>query len=366
GDSAGPLPCQGTPEGAEAPAPAPPEQSPCGLASIGACMLEPAGSEATIAPVTSPALAPGAVPWMSPLMWLEKTLNVPSLMESLRHSLPLHMPRQDANCSITPVATAVTGTSITPVATAVTGTSMTPVVSVVASTSTTPVASIVAGTSMTPVPSGVAGTFVAIQDLWERSINTSGGGLLCAKDTATETDSLLWRCPRETLKTLPRAELEGRLESTLIVIEALALQLRSWQESQQLLPGVGPAEQRDTITQTDITRPEGEEEIYHHLYLEQRKKTAALQQQWGAEQDLQQELDLAAKNVSAWSSQCLLFRGLADAAFQRLKDEQGALAQEREQVRALMSRCKAVLEHVPSKLRSCLEERDAKRQRADE
>ncbi|KAJ7405896.1 sperm-associated antigen 5 [Pitangus sulphuratus] len=219
---------------------------------------------------------------------------------------------------------------------------------------------------MTPVPSGVAGTFVAIQDLWERSVNTSGGGLPCSKDSATETDSLLWHCPREQLKTLPRAELERRLESTLIIMEALALQLRGWLESQQLLPGVGPAEQRDMITQTDITCPEGEEEIYHHLYLEQRKKTAALQRQQEAERDLQQELELATKNTSAWSSQCLLFRGLADAAFQRLKDEKGALAQEREQVRALVSRCQAMLERVPSKLRSCLEERDAMRQRADE
>ncbi|NXM08707.1 SPAG5 protein, partial [Tyrannus savana] len=351
-----PLPCQGAPEGAESPAP--PEQSPPGLASIGASMLEPAGSEATIAPVTSPELTPGAVSWMLPLMWLEKTLNVPSLMESLQHSLPLHMPRQDANCSVTPVATAVTGTGTSPV--------MTPVSSVAAGTSMTPVSSMVTGTSMIPVPSGVAGTFVATQDLWERSVNTSGRGLPCAKDSATETDSLLWHCPREQLKTLPRAELEGRLESTLIIMEALALQLRGWLENQRLLPGVGPAEQRDMITQTDMTCPEGEEEIYHHLYLEQRRKIVALQRQQEAERDLQQELELAAKNIVAWSSQCLLFRGVADAAFQRLKDEKGALAQERDQVRALVFRCQAMLERVPSKLRSCLEERDAMRQRADE
>lgn len=31
-----------------------------------------------------------------------------------------------------------------------------------------------------------------------------------------------------------------------------------------------------------------------------------------------------------------------------------------------MSRCQALLERVPSKLQSCLEERDAMRQRADE
>lgn len=64
-------------------------------------------------------------------------------------------------------------------------------------------------------------------------------------------------CPREQLKSLPRPELEGRLESTLIIIEALSLQLRDWQESQRPLPGVGPAEQRDALTQTDITHPKG-------------------------------------------------------------------------------------------------------------
>ena len=39
---------------------------------------------------------------------------------------------------------------------------------------------------------------------------------------------------------------------------------------------------------------------------------------------------------------------------------------QREQTRALVSRCRAVLESVPGKLRSCLEERDTMRQQADE
>jgi len=105
-----------------------------------------------------------------------------------------------------------------------------------------------------------------------------------AKDSAAETDSLLWQyvsllgegmgshgrvpspttgapsvpsCPREQLRSLPRAELEGRLESTLIIIEALSLQLRDWQDCQRPLPAVGPAGQRDAHTQTDVTRPRG-------------------------------------------------------------------------------------------------------------
>ncbi|NXL50554.1 SPAG5 protein, partial [Podilymbus podiceps] len=340
--SAGPLPCQGTPEGANSPAPAPLGQDPSEPPATEADRSEHSESEALATPVPSPEMASGAVSWMLPLVWLEKSLNASSLLESLRHSLPLPAPRRAAGTSVTPVPTVAAGTSVTPVPT------------------------VAAGTSVTPVPTVAAGTSMTPRDLWERSINTSVGGPPCAKDSAAETDSLLWHCPREQLKSLPRAELEGRLESTLIIIEALSLQLREWQESQRPLPGVGPAEQRDALTQTDVTHPKGEEEIYRNLYRELRRKTEALQQQRGAEQDLQRELELAAAGTSAWSRQCLLFRDLADSAFQSLQDEQGALAREREQARALVSRCRAVLESVPGKLRSCLEERDATRQRADE
>ncbi|NXO17511.1 SPAG5 protein, partial [Oriolus oriolus] len=382
--SAGPLHCQGTPEGAECPTPVPPEQSPPGLPPIEASELEPAGSEATVTPVTSPESTLGAVSWMLPLVWLEKTLNTSFVVESLRHSLPLRKPQQDAS--------SITGTSMTPVPTAVAGTSTTPVPTTATGTSMTPVPTMATGTSMTPVLSMATGTFMTPRDVWERSMNTSRGSLPCAKDSAAETDSLLWHCPREQLKTLPRAELEGRLESTLIIIEALSLQLRDWQESQRLRPGVGPARQRDALTQTDITHPEGvREEIYRQLCLELRRKTEAVQWQWGAEQDLQRELGAAGTVASTWSSQCPLFWGLADAAFRSLRDEQGALAQEVSphvslcfpftrgcgrpgaswcrplppQERALVSQCQAVPESVPSKLQSCLEERDAIRQRVD-
>ncbi|NXP55731.1 SPAG5 protein, partial [Heliornis fulica] len=349
--SASPLSCQDTPEGDESQAAAPPEQASPSPLPTEPGKSEHATSEATVTPVPSSEVALGAVSWVMPLVWLEKSLNTSSLLETVRHSLS----RWDAGTSVTPVATAVAGTSVTPVPTAVAGTSI------------TPVATAVASTSITPVPTTVTGTFMTPRDLRERSTNTSSmGSLPRAKDSAAGTDSLLWQCPREQLKSLPRAELEGRLESTLIIIEALSLQLRDWQENQRPLPGVGPAEQRDALTQTDVTHPKREEEIYHNLYLELRRKMEALQRQRDTEQDLQQELELASTGMVAWSKQCLLFRGLMDAAFQSLQDEQEAFAQEREQVRALVSRCQAVLGNVPGKLRSCLEERDAMRQRADE
>ncbi|NXQ20911.1 SPAG5 protein, partial [Peucedramus taeniatus] len=354
--SADHLHCQGTPEGAEFPAPVPPEQSPPGLPPIEASG-EPARSEATVTPVTSPESTLGAVSWMLPLVWLEKTLNTTFLMESLRHSLPLHRAQQDASSSVTPVPTAVASTSTTPVPTVVTGTSTTPVPTVVTGTSTTPVPTTVTGTSTTPVPTTVTGTSTTPVPTAVAGIGTT------PVPTAVTGTSITPVCPREQLKTLPRAELEGRLESTLIIIEALSLQLRDWQESQRPRPGVGPAKQRDALTQTDTTHPEGvREEIYWQLCLELRRKAVTVQWQWGVERDLQ--LVSLSLPQSTWS-QSLLFRRLADAAFRSLQDEQGAIAQEREQERTLVSQCQAVLESAPSKVQSCLEERDAIRQQVD-
>ncbi|NWH39797.1 SPAG5 protein, partial [Chloropsis hardwickii] len=357
--SADHLHCQGTPEGAEFPAPVPPEQSPPGLSPIEAKGLEPAASEATVTHVTSPESTLAAVSWMLPLVWLEKTLNTSFLVESLRHSLPLHKPQHDASSvagtSTSPVLTMVTGTSMTPVPTAVAGTSVTPVPTTAIGTSVTPVPTMAMGTSMTPVLSMATGTFMTPRDVWERSTNTSRGSLPCAKDSAAETDSLLWHCPREQLKTLPRAELEGRLESTLIIIEALSLQLRDWQDSQRLRPGVGPAKQRDAFTQTDTAHPEGVR------VLSEAMPPCPLQPQCSAVTPVSVSLP-----QSSWSSQSLLFRDLADFAFRSLQEEQGALMQEREQTRALVSQTHALLERVPGKLRSCLEELAAARERAEE
>lgn len=58
------------------------------------------------------------------LVWLERNLRPPSPLESLRHRLPLSVPWRDVGTSITPVRTV--GTSVTPVPTVDTGTVMTP------------------------------------------------------------------------------------------------------------------------------------------------------------------------------------------------------------------------------------------------
>ncbi|RLV92331.1 hypothetical protein DV515_00013828 [Chloebia gouldiae] len=251
------------------------------------------------------------------------SIPVPSISETPSTPVPAPV------CSSIPVPSITEPPSTpvpAPVCSSIPVPRMMPVPTRAIGTSMSPVPTMATGTSVTPVLSMATGTFMTPQDMGERSISTSEGSLPCAKGSAVETGSLLCHCPREQLKTLPRAELEERLESALIIIKALSLQLCDWQDNQRLRPGVGLPKQRDTFTQTDTTHPEG----------------------------------------STWSSQSLLFRGLADAAFRSLQDEQGALVQEREQKRTLVSQRQAVLETAPRKVQSCLEERGAIRQQVDE
>ncbi|XP_026512394.1 sperm-associated antigen 5 [Terrapene carolina triunguis] len=187
----------------------------------------------------------GTISWMTPLAWLEKNMGTSAVMESLKQSLPLPALQQDA------------------------------------------------GTSVTPVSACSAGTWMTPRALLETSMNTSVEWPVCAKDSAAETDSLLWHCSREHLSTLSRAELEGRLESTLIIIEALSCQLRDWQQSQWPVPRLGPADQRDVLTQTDVTHPKAEEQLYHDLYMATRERLKALQRTREDEQALKEELEQA-------------------------------------------------------------------------
>ncbi|XP_074915632.1 sperm-associated antigen 5 isoform X3 [Chelonoidis abingdonii] len=260
----------------------------------------------------------GTISWMTPLVWLEKNMGTSAMMESLRQSLPLPALQKDA------------------------------------------------GTNVTPVSACSAGTWMTPQVLLEKSMNTSAEWPACAKDSAAETDSLLWHCSREHLTTLSRAELEGRLESTLIIIEALSCQLQDWQQSQQPVSRLGPADQRDVLTQTDVTHPKAEEQLYHDLYMATRERLKALQRTQKSEQALKEELEQAREAMRSWTVESQSLLDTANTSLRNLQEDRGALNQQQEQMRALLSRNRSSLDKVAAKLKSCLMERDEMRSRAAE
>ncbi|XP_072909102.1 sperm-associated antigen 5 [Hemitrygon akajei] len=96
-------------------------------------------------------------------------------------------------------------------------------------------------------------------------------------DSAVLTDSLLWNFNLEKLQTVPRGELERRLETTLIITEVLSSQMSELSRSKGLHGCVGPADQREAFTQTSCTQAPELEERYQQLYLEQAARLRELE-----------------------------------------------------------------------------------------
>ncbi|XP_041097230.1 sperm-associated antigen 5 [Polyodon spathula] len=126
------------------------------------------------------------------------------------------------------------------------------------------------GTCVTPVEHAAATTWITPVTLHERGANTSGvferKREVSVNESSTNTDSLLWNLPRDTLNSAPRQELEKRLESALVVVEVLSQQLIASRESQSKAASVGPSEQRDRLVQTDHTEFSQVEQQYRKLY----------------------------------------------------------------------------------------------------
>ncbi|KAK1158253.1 hypothetical protein AOXY_G23103 [Acipenser oxyrinchus oxyrinchus] len=126
------------------------------------------------------------------------------------------------------------------------------------------------GTCVTPVERATATTWITPVTLHECGTNTSGvferKREVSVNESGTNTDSLLWNLPGDTLSSAPRQKLEKRLESALIVAEVLSQQLIASRESQSKASSVGPSEQRDRLVQTDHTEFSQVEQQYRKLY----------------------------------------------------------------------------------------------------
>uniref|UniRef100_A0A3Q3MKZ5 Si:dkey-25o16.4 n=1 Tax=Labrus bergylta TaxID=56723 RepID=A0A3Q3MKZ5_9LABR len=89
----------------------------------------------------------------------------------------------------------------------------------------------------------------------DHSVNTSGKferkREFSTVDSCTLTDPLLWNVPPGSIECLPREELERRLRSSMIMVEALVQQLSAARTS----PSAGPApsDLREKLVQTDHT-----------------------------------------------------------------------------------------------------------------
>ncbi|XP_078138674.1 sperm-associated antigen 5 [Centroberyx gerrardi] len=106
--------------------------------------------------------------------------------------------------------------------------------------------------------------------LVDHSLNTSGQferkREFSVVDTCTVTDPLLWNVPPGSLECLPRQELEQRLRSSMIMVEALVQQLAAARVLGCPAVGPAPSDLRDKLVQTDHTEL-NQTTTYRDLYM---------------------------------------------------------------------------------------------------
>ncbi|XP_040043655.2 sperm-associated antigen 5 [Gasterosteus aculeatus] len=125
----------------------------------------------------------------------------------------------------------------------------------------------------------------------DHSVNTSGQfeRKRDVVDSCTLTDPLLWNIPPGSLDSLPRQELEHRLRSSMIMVEALAQQLSASRENGRPSAGPAPSDLREKLVQTDHSELT-QTTMYRDLYLEALARIGELELDGSSLQNLIQHM----------------------------------------------------------------------------
>ncbi|XP_023655240.1 sperm-associated antigen 5 isoform X2 [Paramormyrops kingsleyae] len=212
------------------------------------------------------------------------------------------------------------------------------------------------------------GTWTSPVRLIEQSVNTSGiferKREFSVAEASTSTDSLLWNLSPGSLASASRQELEQRLTSTLIMVEALSQQL-SCIRAQNQSRGPGPSELREKFIQTDHTEL-NQVVMYKELYIKALEKIRALELDQEALKNLlhgMQDVKAAVVAASTETEDALTrLNEIAHVA----SDEHDDVCKQMVQMRALYGRCREALRRTGEKASGCLQEREQMRQRMEE
>ncbi|XP_051939563.1 sperm-associated antigen 5 [Hippocampus zosterae] len=142
-----------------------------------------------------------------------------------------------------------------------------------------------------PAKSCGVGVGVTPVKMLDRSLNTSGEferkADLSNADACTLTDPLplMWNCPAGSLDSVPREELEQRLTSSTVMVEALVQQLAVARALCAPSAGPPPSQLRNKLVQTDHTEL-SQTTMYRDLYMAALDRIGNLEQDGSSVQEL--------------------------------------------------------------------------------
>ncbi|XP_044203057.1 sperm-associated antigen 5 [Thunnus albacares] len=197
--------------------------------------------------------------------------------------------------------------------------------------------------------------------LVDHSLNTSGQferkREFSVDDACTLTDPLLWNVPAGSLECLPREELEQRLRSSMIMVEALVQQLAVARAHGSPSVGPAPSELREKLVQTDHTEL-SQTTMYRGLYMEALSRIGDLELDGSSLQNLIQCMQDMRVTMTSLSCD-------TDAALSNMKEmgdivreDHQSLASHYGEMRSLFEKSKETQTRMMQKVKDVLQQRD--------
>ncbi|XP_010777711.1 sperm-associated antigen 5 [Notothenia coriiceps] len=201
------------------------------------------------------------------------------------------------------------------------------------------------------------------------SVNTSGQferkRIFTVADSCTLTDPILWNLHPGSLEGLSRQELEQRLRSSMIMVEALVQQLDAARANGCSSAGPPPSDLREKQVQTDHTEL-SQTTMLRDLYLEALNRIGELELDVSSLQDLTQCMQDMRVTMTSLS-------GDTDAALSSTKkmgdvvrDDHQSLVSHYGQMKSLFEKTKTTQKKMMQKVKDALHQRDDMRAQMEE
>ncbi|XP_064859903.1 sperm-associated antigen 5 isoform X2 [Oncorhynchus nerka] len=183
-------------------------------------------------------------------------------------------------------------------------------------------------------------------------------------DACTSTETLLWNLAPGSLCGVPRQELEQRLTSTLIMVEALVQQLCT-ARGQGHSRGPGPSEFRDKLVQTDHTEL-SQTVTYKDLYVTALERIKELELDPTTLQNLLHSMQDTRSTMTALSGDTEAALSSMRQITDLVKEDQQSLVTQYGQMKSLYEKYKETQGRMVQKVRDTLQQREDMRRRMEE
>ncbi|KAM8843368.1 sperm-associated antigen 5 isoform 1-T2 [Synchiropus picturatus] len=201
------------------------------------------------------------------------------------------------------------------------------------------------------------------------SLNTSGEFVrkrdFSVADACTLTDPLLWNVSPGSLDCLDRSELEQRLKSSMIMVEALVQQLSVARSARRISAGPPPSELREKLVQTEHTEL-SQTTMYRDLHMTALKRIQELELDGRSLESLVSGMQDMQLNMASLSSD--LDSGLSNMkqTEELIREDHQSLVSHYGTMKTLLQRSKETHGRLMEKVRDALEQKEDMRTRMED